>query len=307
MESSSSSRRPSSAQLNRGRFVEKVISPAIRRQPCPICLRRIDDRRAAVVTVCMHAYCVECIRKWSNLKRKCPLCNAHFNSWFFNINLYSRTFRKEQLPALNDVKNVDVEGGLRHGGRLVEQRFFRSSRDELNSANSRTRPLPWRRSFGRPGSVPPDVVAERVLQWRASIYTRRLQAVPSSSGNCPRQNMSGNNSVKERILQRIEPWIRRELQAILGDPDPSVIVHVATSLFISSLGEKPNCVGVEDNHVAPLRPFLHEQTNMFWHELRYVTCIQLTFMKSLPPFFIACLMFSVSMVFPEFYNYLTPT
>lgn len=86
------------------------------------------------------------------------------------------------------------------------------------------------------------------------------------------QNISGNSSAKERILQRIEPWIQRELHAILHDPDPAVIVHVATSLFVSSLEENTplGYLGGEDDFLAPLRSFLHNQTNTFWHELRYI-------------------------------------
>ena len=86
------------------------------------------------------------------------------------------------------------------------------------------------------------------------------------------QNLSGNNGIKERILQRIEPWIQRELQAILGNSDPSIIVRVATSIYISSLEEKVNVSSGQpdmgDNFLAPLQPFLLERTNMFWHELR---------------------------------------
>ncbi|GJZ53033.1 hypothetical protein Tco_0607918 [Tanacetum coccineum] len=42
---------------------------------------------------------------------------------------------------------------------------------------------------------------------------------------------------KERLLQRIEPWIHRELNAILRDPNPAVLFHLVTPLFISSLEE----------------------------------------------------------------------
>lgn len=78
--------------------------------------------------------------------------------------------------------------------------------------------------------------------------------------------------MKERILQRIEPWIRRELQALLGDGDPSIIVHVATSLFIASLENKdqvlPGQCDVRGDPLASLRPFLVDRTDVFWHELR---------------------------------------
>ena len=98
------------------------------------------------------------------------------------------------------------------------------------------------------------------------------------------QIILGNIGAKERIVQRIEPWIRRELKAILGDPDPSIIVHVASSLFIASL-EKKNYVhleqlNVEDDSIAALRPFLHDRTSMFWHELRYRIWIQLIALKA---------------------------
>ena len=46
-------------------------------------------------------------------------------------------------------------------------RSIQRTRDSINSVSRQTRPQPWRRSFGRPGSVPPDVIAERKLQWRA--------------------------------------------------------------------------------------------------------------------------------------------
>ena len=98
------------------------------------------------------------------------------------------------------------------------------------------------------------------------------------------QNISGNIGAKERIVQRIGPWIRRELQAILGDPDPSVIVHVASSLFIASLENNNNVhleqLNVEDEYIAPLRRFLDDRTSMFWHELRYRICIQLIASKA---------------------------
>ncbi|KAL5852460.1 hypothetical protein ACOSQ3_007578 [Xanthoceras sorbifolium] len=271
---SSSLRNPSNyiydSRRDREKFVSRVISPAISGKKCPICLEILSDRRAAVLAVCTHGYCLECIRKWSDLKRKCPLCNADFDSWFYKINLSSRNFLRQQLPALTKGKTVIYES---HPSSRASRRIIRRSRDEFSGAERRTRPLPWRRSFGlgRSGSsVPPHIAAERKLQWRASAYTRHLQAVPLTP--FLEQNVSRNNFQKERILQRIEPWIQRELQAILGDPDPSIILHVVSTLFIANLDARfvapPRQLGMEDDFLAPLRPFLHNQTDMFWHELR---------------------------------------
>nr|XP_048321590.1 uncharacterized protein LOC107426882 isoform X2 [Ziziphus jujuba var. spinosa]XP_048321591.1 uncharacterized protein LOC107426882 isoform X2 [Ziziphus jujuba var. spinosa] len=100
------------------------------------------------------------------------------------------------------------------------------------------------------------------------VFEKRLQAVPLSH----EQNILGNNGVKERILRRIEPWIRRELQAILGDTDPSIIIHVVASVYISFLELRVHTASPQldmgDNFLAPLLPFLLDRTNMFWHELR---------------------------------------
>ncbi|KAJ9154468.1 hypothetical protein P3X46_027797 [Hevea brasiliensis] len=254
----SSSRSSRKHDLNREKFLLRVISPAIRGKTCPICLKDLEDhRRAAVITVCLHAYCLDCIRKWSDLKRKCPLCNSSFDSLFYKISLSSRNFLTEKLPALGEGKSVIAEPEF---SSRVRQRMTR-----------RSKPLPWRRTFGRPGSVPSHVIAERKLQWRASVYKRGLQAVPISPGNCLEQNVSRDGHIKEKLRQRIEPWIRRELQAILEDPDPSVIVHVVSSLFIARLERKFDVqgqLGVEENFLAPLQTFLHNWTNMFWYELR---------------------------------------
>lgn len=82
-----------------------------------------------------------------------------------------------------------------------------------------------------------------------------------------------NDHTKARIIERIEPWIRRELQAVLRDPDPSIIVHFASALFIKRLETENNRqsrqtgVLVEDQ-VSSLRKFLYDKEDTFWHELR---------------------------------------
>ena len=83
---------------------------------------------------------------------------------------------------------------------------------------------------------------------------------------------------KKKILQRIEPWIQRELQAILQDPDPTIIVHVATSLYLSRFhmtGDLSTAIDNDDGFLDPLRRFLGEWTDMFWHELRYAVFVHL--------------------------------
>ncbi|KAI3979026.1 hypothetical protein MKX01_016201 [Papaver californicum] len=256
--------------------ITKRIFNATRDKSCPICLQNFDNlhhHQVAVLTFCMHAYCIHCIHKWSHLKRNCPLCNAEFDSWFFNFRVFTAKFEVFRLPNKKIVDSGDYTRQRTHflNTRMVLRRRPR----EYN----RSRPYPLRRVFieSRLDSLSErrrnqvESVTGSVLQWRASIYDKGIQAIPLVSRSC-QQNVLGNNDVKEIKRRRIEPWIIRELQAVLGDSDPSVIVHLATSLYISSLEEKqmnPSSNLVDgDNFVEPLKPFLREHAKMFWHELR---------------------------------------
>ncbi|XP_031111040.1 E3 ubiquitin-protein ligase Topors [Ipomoea triloba] len=248
------------------------IADAITQNPCPICLCEIKPSRAALLPLCKHAFCADCIHKWSDYKRTCPLCKAEFGSWLFIIDLSSQTLEKEKFKSPVDDRPHTVGFPARRRSHLEELRLIRRTRAELTTQYSRTGVIPRRRSFGQLEAANPGVIRERTLQWRASIYERKLQAVPFSSKNRLIEQMEHNNSAKAMVVQRIEPWIKRELEAILDDPNPSVIVHVVTSLFVSgnershqaSSGEP----GARNDFLAPLRPFLHEKSEMFWHELR---------------------------------------
>ncbi|KAK1388154.1 hypothetical protein POM88_016332 [Heracleum sosnowskyi] len=50
-------------------------------------------------------------------------------------------------------------------GLFIMMRRVVSSRENLDTGNSRTRPLPRLRSFGNPRTVPLDIIKERILQW----------------------------------------------------------------------------------------------------------------------------------------------
>ncbi|EOA28370.1 hypothetical protein CARUB_v10024575mg [Capsella rubella] len=249
------------------KFAERSLFTALRGKSCPICFENLTDRRAAaVITACSHGYCLSCIRKWSGFKRNCPLCNTSFDSWFIVSDLASRKYHKEYLPIHRDRETLTYHRNNHYGRRRIIPR----STHVLENSSSRSRPLPWRRSFGRPGSVPDSVIFQRKLQWRSSIYNKGLRAVPLHS----RRSLEPvNDQAKAKIIERIEPWIRRELQVVLGEPDPLIIVHFASTLFIKRLEREDNRqprqteMLVEDE-VSLLQKFLLDKADIFWHELR---------------------------------------
>ncbi|KAG9443711.1 hypothetical protein H6P81_015051 [Aristolochia fimbriata] len=258
------------------------IARAVRHRTCPICLGQIECRRAAVLSTCMHAYCLGCVRKWSYLRRNCPLCKAEFDRWFCQIKISTGEFEEEHLDVLKveNVLKLEAETGYQ-GAPGDYRRFLSRSRAELCRVIRHSRSLPRRRSFGRSRIVPQpsgsrdrdELIAERILQWRVSRYKRAMYAVPLHlPSRVHGQKNIRDNNVKSEVQQRIEPWIQRELQAILDDSEPSLVVQLASSLWILSLEDrhKPqsdNALGV-DKIFQQLRPFLYDRTDQFWHELR---------------------------------------
>lgn len=93
---------------------------------------------------------------------------------------------------------------------------------------------------------------------------------------------------KARIEKRLEPWIRRELQAITGDSDTSILVHLVLSLWFNAITHRENngviygsseqwhnrtpatdhAVFGDAEAVGQLYPFLEEKASAFWHELK---------------------------------------
>ncbi|CAN6469321.1 unnamed protein product [Victoria cruziana] len=255
------------------------LEEAIREKSCPICLGHVEEHRAAVLRGCLHAFCVGCIRRWSEFRRSCPLCNQEFDRWFRDIKISERVFEEEKLQAFPEKKGVPVDRG--ESSEVASRRLLNEARHRIHSVNRRSRPLPRRRSFQRSGNTvlserqkleETRLVMERAIRWRSSIYKRGLKAIPTHA-----HSKMGTSQNAVRMKRHIEPWIERELKAILGDSDPSVLVHFVTSLW-SSREEQNTSVqsGVEDTYVDKLRPFLHEQADLFWHELRFLSSSLLT-------------------------------
>ena len=43
---------------------------------CAICLERYDERSEVVVLSCLHAYCVDCVARWTEQSDRCPECKT---------------------------------------------------------------------------------------------------------------------------------------------------------------------------------------------------------------------------------------
>ncbi|KAJ7552073.1 hypothetical protein O6H91_06G040700 [Diphasiastrum complanatum] len=300
---------------------------------CPICLGAIEDGRHAVLWGCMHRFCIDCLEEWSRVRRSCPLCKAEYCGWnqasgfsgeiekrclpplefrpSFCLEDYRPSVAESEFSTRTSISHRTLER-LGSGREVVRNTLTFRSRlrlQQLARARSVSRcfrrclPLPRQRCFGpsvwpttsERESVAVDAAAERVLRWRSSIYKRGLKARPFQMRKADGYHiMLSDPDAKLRAKQRLEPWIYRELQAVLGNSDPSLLARHVLSLwfaYTAKVAEKmqeivdsegENAMTTEarkktrmrlecqlsETAIQDLKYFLGEEGPLFWHELR---------------------------------------
>eukprot|EP00117_Sycon_ciliatum_P012302 scpid79131/ scgid1989/ E3 ubiquitin-protein ligase Topors; SUMO1-protein E3 ligase Topors; Topoisomerase I-binding RING finger protein; Topoisomerase I-binding arginine/serine-rich protein; Tumor suppressor p53-binding protein 3 len=77
---------------------------------CPVCLERIKD--VSFLDLCFHRFCFDCVMKWAEVNRSCPLCKMTFKSIIHKVrSIYD--YEQFDLPGLSS-----KDGAPRQGGRL---------------------------------------------------------------------------------------------------------------------------------------------------------------------------------------------
>lgn len=76
--------------------------------------------------------------------------------------------------------------------------------------------------------------------------------------------------------RRLQEWVDRELQALLDQEDVTIVRSFVMSLATDQglhrhqarTNQQQGVSGNEEERIAALRPFLHDRTAHFWHELK---------------------------------------
>ncbi|KAF9135101.1 hypothetical protein BGW39_004733 [Mortierella sp. 14UC] len=177
---------------------------------CTICLNTYEDR--AVLESCHHEFCFSCIIQWSTLSHTCPLCIRPFTSCMHEI-------KNDQQYIIHQFEPL----------RLTQASSGRPSAGDTSTPHGIIRrlygPPQWRR---RVRNHPPRTIPESADELSVSD---RQRAALENRRNVYRNNLfvrhMGANKISGfqqitpesfRIfphrLDRLVPWIRRELQAI---------------------------------------------------------------------------------------------
>lgn len=81
---------------------------------CCICMCDPEEGELSSIDGCDHAFCFECIEKWSERENTCPLCKIRFN----RINRVDKTKRKKGQKGTKKVKQRDQRADLNPGHAL---------------------------------------------------------------------------------------------------------------------------------------------------------------------------------------------
>ncbi|EZA52465.1 hypothetical protein DMN91_012177 [Ooceraea biroi] len=243
---------------------------------CSICLGKLIN--TSFTDSCLHQFCFTCLLQWSKIKTECPLCKQTFKSIIHNVRSeedydqyhvpreLASQISQPQVTATLDV-NFDVggnwdmaprrfvyrttmTGNRRHGVLLNPEQVAR--REQLPSITSqvsreerrrrRSNPLEYRRNIYRHGiwaTALPDVFG-RFRECSAEFYRRQPQE-----------------------LNRLIPWLNRELQVLLLNNEPSHVAYLL-NIIIDALGQY-DIRSLEFRNIV--RPFFTIHTDHFAHEL----------------------------------------
>ena len=85
----------------------EAASPSELFDECAVCLRT-SACNPACLEVCMHTFCLDCIRDWAKISNTCPLCKRRFSFVVTNIKS-SKDFTKLTVEALrNSSTNLGI-------------------------------------------------------------------------------------------------------------------------------------------------------------------------------------------------------
>lgn len=233
---------------------------------CPICLERI--RNVAFLNPCFHRFCFACILEWSDRKAECPLCKQRFHSFFHTIR--SDTDFEEYIIRFENA-SYDTCGersamaerleSLLDTGILHEGYPSLHSQARMGTLDKLMRHLGIRRSF-HPAGISLGQVREQVtIKFRRALYRSGVRVRDVQSGGFYRDISAiffHRNPVR---LNRLVPWLKRELRVLCGTHSPLIsnIQHIIlNNITVYDLDSQA--------FADIMHPHLLHYTNHFLHE-----------------------------------------
>ncbi|KAH6580718.1 hypothetical protein BASA50_003434 [Batrachochytrium salamandrivorans] len=225
------------------------------RDQCPVCLDVPQDK--ALLDACLHAFCFECVLKWALISRQCPLCKQEFSFAIHSIQSDSE-FTKHFFDPLKETHSVATpslsSSTVRGAWRTSRQTNWRFRTTTLLSRENS------RRSEFRARASSTTISAAK--RRRKLIYQQGQRALSVGVSNQSKIKEFDSRAFKRypEQLNKLIPWIHRELQVLLDDDDVDLIQNAILALF-SRMELK------SEEFKSILAEYLGEYSSHFMHEL----------------------------------------
>ncbi|XP_062457433.1 E3 ubiquitin-protein ligase Topors-like, partial [Rhea pennata] len=220
-------------------------TPAAPDATCPICLDTLDD--IAYVKPCFHKFCFGCVLRWSKTKAECPLCKQVFQSILHTVlaeDDYQEyvvrppkdssgarrprqraprhpATRRHRRPAAHPQQQSpapQMPSSAQDGSSLEGPPSHSRQRQRAGGLREPSQRLSLHRQASAESRPQRHVPAteEEMLNFRRALYRTgmRVQRVPH--GGHPQDISAEFFSRNPDSIQRLLPWLQRELRVLFG-------------------------------------------------------------------------------------------
>ncbi|XP_066583728.1 E3 ubiquitin-protein ligase Topors-like [Prorops nasuta] len=239
---------------------------------CSICLGKLVN--TSFTDSCLHQFCFTCLLQWSKIKTECPLCKQTFKSIIHNVRSEEDYDQyhvpRDMAPSLQQpsiATTLDVSFEVDENWQDGFRHFF--YRTTMTAGNRRLRNSPQMARQQLPNIHQQASGEGRRLRVAAPILYRRSIYVDGIWSNLlPDVSRHFRNSTATYYrqhpgeLNRLVPWLNRELQALLTNVAPhvayvlQVIMQLLTEYDIRSTQFR-----------EAIRPYFGMHTSHFIYEL----------------------------------------
>lgn len=199
-------------QLEMAEINEEEMSDVTEEEICCVCLGTINEK--ALLDMCLHVFCFECIKMWSRKKAVCPLCTVPFKTIMYNIKsdyeyLEYRIDDGSRTHASHRQNRLDIQQGNQALQRARE--VMRRMEESLTASRLLTRSR-WTSDTNIAGT---SSRRNRSQIYKMNLWAKDLKRVDGIPIRV-RDVRPSFLSLNEACCHRLYRWLNREVPAVLG-------------------------------------------------------------------------------------------
>ncbi|XP_076763577.1 E3 ubiquitin-protein ligase Topors [Xylocopa sonorina] len=236
---------------------------------CSICLGKLVN--TSFTDSCLHQFCFTCLLQWSKIKTECPLCKQTFKSIIHNVRS-EEDYDQYHVPRELATFEINFDGmghAMDAGTRRFHYRTTMTGHHHRSLHELVLNPEQVARREQLPSIAPQVPMGERLRRranpadYRRTIYSLGIWATGIPDVFDRFRECSADFYRREpRELNRLIPWLNRELQVLLSN-NASHVAYVLRAISNALVQYDIRSLQFRDI----VRPHFGTFTDHFVHEL----------------------------------------